>query len=142
MGSEISETMLAPCGMNCFVCYTALRKRKPCTGCRTSSSGKPTHCRECRINDCVQERGLEYCFACSDYPCAVIKRLDKSYRKRYQVSLIENAARIKSLGATAFLEEEKIKWMCTDCSGVISLHDQVCSECGEPYQPGCHGLSD
>jgi hypothetical protein len=29
------------------------------------------------------------------------------------------------------LLEEKQKWTCTGCGGVISLHDRACSECGQ-----------
>jgi transposase len=60
----------------------------------------------------------------------IIKRLDKSYRQRYQVSLIENSIRIKTVGVKQFVVEEKQKWTCSQCGGVISLHDRVCSECG------------
>jgi len=61
----------------------------------------------------------------------VIKRLDKSYRQRYQVSLIENALRLETIGARQFMIEEREKWTCPACGGVISLHDRVCSECGK-----------
>jgi hypothetical protein len=60
-----------------------------------------------------------------------IKRLDKSYRKRYNISLIENAIRIKAVGTAIFLAEERAKWICKHCGGAISLHDGVCSDCGE-----------
>jgi len=56
--------------------------------------------------------------------------MEKSYRQRYQVSLIENASRRKALGAEKYLCEERQKWTCPACGGVISLHDRACSECG------------
>jgi hypothetical protein len=131
MAEAIPATLLAPCGVNCYVCYVYLRKKKPCLGCHGVDANKPNHCRNCKIKDCAKERGVDFCFDCADFPCKIIKRMDKSYRQRYQVSLIENATLIKSNGAEAFLLAEKAKWSCAHCDGVVSLHDQICSECGE-----------
>jgi hypothetical protein len=131
MPNTISETMLAPCGITCAVCYVHLKPKKACLGCRgVDDENKPNHCRTCKIKTCAMERGVEFCSACPTYPCAIVKRLDQSYRKRYKVSLIDNAQRLKTLGAEAFLQEERTRWTCADCGGVISLHDGVCSECG------------
>ena len=133
MALEISVTMLAPCGMNCAVCYAHLRKKKPCLGCRGSDESKPKHCRQCRIYNCAQDYGVDFCVDCPVFPCAVIKRLDKSYRQRYQVSLIDNALRLRVVGAEQYLLEERKKWQCA-CGGIISLHDRVCSECGQAME--------
>ncbi|MBE2201158.1 MAG: DUF3795 domain-containing protein [Anaerolinea sp.] len=124
-------TMLAPCGMNCRVCYVHLKKKKPCLGCWGQDDSKPEHCRTCKIKTCALEQGIDFCFNCSTFPCAIIKRLDKSYRQRYQVSLIDNAMRLKTVGAKQYLKEERDKWTCADCGGIVSLHDRVCSECGK-----------
>jgi hypothetical protein len=128
---EFNPALLAPCGMNCGVCYVYLRKKKPCLGCRGEDLAKPDHCRKCNIKTCAAERGVALCVDCADFPCVIIKRLDKSYRLRYQVSLIDNARRLKAVGAPQFLSEEKDGWTCAACGGVISLHDGVCSECGK-----------
>lgn len=128
--TAITENMLAPCGMTCAVCYVHLKKRNPCMGCRGQDVNKPEHCRKCKIKDCVISQGIDFCFECPTFPCATIKRLDKSYRQRYQVSLIDNALRIKAVGAEQHVLEEKERWTCRLCGGAISLHDSVCSECG------------
>jgi len=132
--TEVTTTMLAPCGMNCAVCYVHLKEKKPCPGCRGQDASKPEHCRKCEIKDCVTSQGLDFCFECLTFPCVSIKRLDKSYRQRYQVSLIDNAIRIKTAGAKQHLLEEKEKWTCSVCGGVISLHDRACSECGKEVE--------
>ncbi|MBN1536513.1 MAG: DUF3795 domain-containing protein [Anaerolineales bacterium] len=130
MPDEIPPILLAPCGMNCFVCYKHLKNTKPCLGCWGEEATKPEHCRKCKIKDCAIGQGFSFCLECPSFPCAIIKRLDKSYRQRYQANLIDNAFRVKTLGAEQFLVEERTKWTCADCGGVISLHDRVCSECG------------
>jgi rubrerythrin len=32
------------------------------------------------------------------------------------------------------LLEEKEKWTCAQCGGIISLHDSACSECGRELE--------
>lgn len=135
MPNAIPETMLAPCGVNCAVCYVFLKKKKPCLGCHGGDTSKPEHCRTCEIKACATAQGVDFCFNCPTYPCAIIKRLDKSYKQRYQVSLIENAATIQAVGAQAFLLTEQAKWSCPVCEGVVALHDRICSECGQVVAP-------
>lgn len=131
MEASIPEMMLAPCGMNCYVCYAHLRQKKACMGCRGEDACKPNHCRVCAIKTCANDHHVTFCADCDAFPCQIIKRLDKSYRDRYQISLIANANRMKEIGIEAYLAEERAKWTCSHCGGVISLHDAFCSECGE-----------
>lgn len=126
----IPTTRLAPCGMNCSACYAHLRKKNSCPGCRGQEDSQPAYCRRCGIRDCALRRGVDFCFECSSFPCIPVKRMDKRYRLRYQVSLIENGLRIKAIGVERFLQEEKQKWTCTQCGGVVSLHSKACSGCG------------
>lgn len=133
MPEKISDIMLAPCGMNCAVCYkhVGIRKSgKPCEGCLNSDSGKPEHCRKCKIKSCVIEKGCTHCYECIDFPCKLIKNFEKSYIKRYNTSLIKNSQRAKEIGVANFLEQDREKWICSKCGGVFSMHDGICSECG------------
>jgi ribosomal protein S27AE len=59
------------------------------------------------------------------------KNLDSSYKKRYQVSLIENIGSSRNNGISAFLESERTRWKCRYCDGVVSLQDKICSNCGQ-----------
>ena len=130
MPKSFKSTSIAPCGICCNVCYVYLRERNPCKGCRDNTGSQPNSCRSCKIKDCVDSRGLKGCHECEEMPCALIKRLDKSYRKRYGVSLTENLAMLAIAGRREFLSVEKERWTCAYCGGVISLHDGECSECG------------
>lgn len=130
MPSEAIEArMFAPCGMNCMVCYRHCYHKKPCEGCLKSDTGKPEHCRKCRIKDCVGEKGLSYCYECVNYPCKRIKPLEKSYRSRYGASLVANSRSVKENGIAFFLERQKESYTCPKCGGIISIHDRECSEC-------------
>ena len=125
-----SESLLAPCGMNCAVCYAHLRDRKPCPGCHGEDDQKPKHCRTCRYKECATEHGVAFCVDCEGFPCPQMRRFDKSYRTRYGASLVEMAQRMREVGTTAYLEEQERAWTCAECEGVISLHDRACSACG------------
>lgn len=128
---EIETNMFAPCGMNCMVCYKHCNHKKPCEGCLENEEGKPGHCRTCRIKTCVNSKGLLHCFACMEFPCSHIRLLEKSYRTRYGVSLIENSTYVKEHGLEEFMKRQKEQYTCAACGGVVSLHDAVCSECGK-----------
>ena len=127
---SIDARMFAPCGMNCMVCYRHCSHKRPCAGCLGSGAGQPAHCRNCAVKDCVRERGLSHCHACGDYPCGRIRALEKSYRARYRTSLVENGFAVRQHGVAAFLEQQKERYTCPHCGGIISLHDAACSECG------------
>ena len=121
--------MFAPCGMNCLICYVHLKKKKPCKGCLCDDVDKSERCKNCEIKNCAKEKGIIYCFKCENHPCKRIINLDKSYQKRYQVSLIDNSKIINDNGFEFFFKKEKKRWNCSECGGVISLHDKECSEC-------------
>lgn len=81
------------------------------------------------MKDCVIKRQITYCFECPEYPCKQIKRLEKSYHVRYHVSLMKNSQTVKEQGMAVFLAQQKENYTCSECGGVISIHDAECSEC-------------
>ena len=131
MPDKMDVGMFAPCGMNCKVCYKHCFHKKPCAGCLNDDRGKPEHCRTCKIKDCAKEKGLSYCYECLAFPCSLINNLEKSYLKRYQASLLENSRSVQEHGLEHFMKQQKEKYTCSGCGGIISLHDRACSECGK-----------
>lgn len=129
MPEIIATSMFAPCGMNCMVCYKHCYHKKPCAGCLQSDTRKPEHCLKCRIKNCVKDKGLTYCFTCSDHPCKQIKSLEKSYNTRYGRSLLKNSQIVKEVGLAEFMKQQHEEYTCPICGGVISIHDAECSEC-------------
>jgi hypothetical protein len=119
---------IASCGMNCGVCLHYLRERNKCPGC---FSGRKVNHRpiKCGIKLCKDRRG-EYCFNCDKFPCERLKRLDKRYRTKYNMSMIENLKFIKKNRINKFLGKEKKKWKCSRCGGMICCHNGICSRCG------------
>jgi hypothetical protein len=46
------------------------------------------------------------------------------------MSMIENLDFIKKFGIKKFTGNEKIKWSCSECGGIICVHSACCCKCG------------
>ncbi len=126
-------SLIAPCGMNCGICIGFLREKKKCPGCNSDSKNKTTHCIKCIIRNCeyLENSTSGFCYECPKYPCARLRQLDKRYRTKYRMSMIENLDNIKMLGLDEFLDRENSKWTCTNCKARLSAHRENCLECGQ-----------
>ena len=130
---SINSSLIAPCGMNCGICIAHLRKKKKCQGCNGIDVDKPAYCLKCRIRNCetIQKSKLKLCYECNKFPCSRIKQLDKRYRTKYTMSMIENMEHIKNLGMDEFIKNEIIRWTCKNCGGTICVHRGYCLNCSE-----------
>jgi len=116
----MKSSLIAPCGMNCGLCYAYLREKNKCPGCfvgRKVNGG----CIKCAVKLCKERKG-EYCFDCDKFPCDRLKRMDKRYKEKYGMSEIENLENIKKNGIKAFIKNEKKKWVNSE--GVFCVHDK------------------
>jgi len=125
--------LIAPCGMNCSVCMAYLRDKNKCSGCRGITIDKPVTRLECKIKKCefFQKTKSRFCFQCKKFPCDRLKHLDKRYRAKYGMSMIENLENIRKYGIRKFLENEKVRWTCSECGGAICVHKGYCYSCGK-----------
>jgi len=126
---DLGKHMVAPCGMNCSFCYVHHKNKSPCLGCRVKDGNQPKSCQDCKIKSCISDKNLEFCFQCSDYPCTLIKRLDRSYRTRYDESLIKTLDTIKNEGLDNLIISQYKKYRCTKCGSFINMHDKKCYKC-------------
>jgi len=133
----MKRTMIAPCGMNCAVCYAHLRTKDHCPGCRSSTAELPKYCAICRMRNCrvMNSSGGQYCTSCDEFPCKRMRQLDKRYRTRYGVSLIGNLREIEAIGIRTFLLNESVRWHCPKCNALLSIHRSECPRCGAHTQP-------
>jgi hypothetical protein len=108
-----------------------LREKSKCPGCRGTDVNKPITRVKCKLKKCktLTKNKLTFCFECKNFPCDSLKHLDKRYRTKYNMSVIENLENIKNLGIKKFLRDEKIKWTCTECNGTICVHKGYCYSC-------------
>lgn len=131
---SLGPDLIAPCGMDCGLCARHLRAKDGCTGCRSDDGKKPKYCEVCRIRNCAELGDLEsaFCFECAQFPCPRLRRLDKRYRTRYGMSMIENLGRIRARGLGGFVDDERERWRCPTCGGVVCVHKNACIYCGRP----------
>jgi len=115
--------LIAYCGMNCAICTAYLREKNRCPGCKPRESGCIYYGGLCKK---IAKGTIPFCFECGGFPCKKLKALDKRYRTRYYMSMIENLEAIRDKGMAAFLREQKEKYTCSDCGGTISVHDGEC----------------
>jgi len=126
---EITGTLIAPCGMNCGICFGYLRPKNPCLGCNQDSAEKT---RQCSIKRCRQpgREKARFCYACTAYPCRRLRQLDERYRRKYGMSMIANLDLIKTKGIRFFVAREKVRWVCQACGSRICVHRPECPGCG------------
>lgn len=125
--------LIAPCGMDCAICLGHLREKNRCPGCRKMDEGWSNSRVRCTIRNCsvLREKKMKYCSdSCYNYPCKRLRSLDKRYRTKYGMSMIENLENIKKSGIRDFVRNEKTRWRCSRCGRVICVHRDSCLGCG------------
>lgn len=131
MNQEVSCTectnnnqIVAPCGIDCFNCEmfednvtkafqtrlsetTKIPKEMiTCKGCVDGNiclflklQGKT-----CRTKECVDEKGVNYCFECINFPCAFLMPLADGANKFPQNIKLYNLCQMKKIGVDAWKE--------------------------------------
>jgi hypothetical protein len=125
-GKNPFRTMLiAPCGMDCAICGAFLREKNHCNGC--NSPDRKCN-RNCTIASCEQVRD-RFHHDCGKFPCRRMKQLDKRYRTKYGMSMLENLEAIRTRGIRNFVKSERECWTCKSCGGTINVHHGRCAAC-------------
>lgn len=132
----ISETdterlsMVAPCGIDCGICelhtltkndelYEQMVQRGispdllPCPGCRAIEGKCPVKPVACATWKCVKDNELEFCSACTDFPCNRLQPCaDRADILPHNLKVF-NLCLINQIGLKAFVEkslEVKLKY--------------------------------
>lgn len=116
----MKSKLIAPCGMNCAICLGYLRDKNTCPGCRLIDPKQAKTRLKCRIKNCKKLK--KYCYSCKIFPCARMKHLDKRYRTKYGMSMIDNLEYIKKNGVKKFIKKEEKRWVRKN--GVICVHNK------------------
>ena len=126
MPETLDSKLFAPCGINCISCE---RYQNPCVGCLIGDGGKTKGSLKCKIKSCFDTKNFSYCGRCSEFPCPQMKKHSKKYVKRHDLNTLESAKRIKTTGIGKIIAQDREKWTCPECGGVIKFQTKQCSEC-------------
>ena len=119
---------IAPCGMNCRLCIAYVRDKNKCDGCLTPN----TNCsKRCTLRFCTKRKGKHCDHSCTSFPCSRLISLDKRYRRKYGMSMIENLIQLEKLGIRKFVRNENARWLCATCGELICVHRPQCLNCGK-----------
>ena len=121
------QHLIAPCGMNCALCQAYQGKGLVCHGCGHGSERKA--CQNCSIRKCENKK--TFCFECAEYPCRRLKALDKRYRAKYYMSMLENLAYIQENGLDQFIRQQEERYRCSRCGKLRTVHQDYCLYCAE-----------
>lgn len=119
------KKIVAPCGIDCFNCEiyeenvneeiqerlsakTKIPKEKiTCKGCCDGNiclllkmQGK-----NCKTLDCVNQKGVTYCFECNDFPCEYLMPLASGADRFPQNIKLYNLCLMKRIGVDAWIEK-------------------------------------
>ena len=102
----------AACGLNCGLCprfYTVGTSR--CPGC--AGEGFSDVHPACGVLSCCQRKGLEYCFACEEYPCEKYDGADLADSFITHINQFRDMDKAKQLGIEAYTAElhEKMAYL-------------------------------
>ena len=132
----MKEELIAPCGMNCALCAGYLFKeldlnkqgfhRTYCPGCIPRGKNCTHMADSCEL---LGNGKVRFCFECAQYPCKRLKSLDKRYRTKYHMSMIDNLNAIRDTGMDNFLSAQEEKWRFPTCGGTICCHNGLCLDC-------------
>lgn len=91
---------------------------------------------ECKIVKCLNGKGFQFCYECSDYDghtCQRFEKFSSEYLKEDKVDLRANLARIKAGEVNAWLEESAEKFRCIHCGKPLptSSFRKKCYHCGQ-----------
>lgn len=129
----MAESLIAPCGMNCSLCLGYQREKNHCSGCRNEINikYKTKGSLHCVIKNCsiLKNNKSGFCYECHKFPCARLRQLDKRYRTKYSMSMLQNLEDIREKGLKEFVKKENIKWQCAKCRGLICVHRGYCLKC-------------
>ena len=122
--------------MNCSLCISYLFNKYDlnkkgfhksyCSGC--INRGKNCTFALGKSCDLIGKGKIRFFYECDKFPCNGLKRLDKRYRTKYNMSMIENLNYIKENGMEQFIAK-KNKWKCSDCGDLICCHNGLCLNC-------------
>jgi len=84
----------------------------------------------CNLKKCAREKGVEFCYECSQYPCRDIENFKNEKDCPYHIEIYDYMSIIKKKGKENCLIRMKEQWSCPSCKTETSWWDLNCNNCG------------
>ncbi|MBN2028759.1 DUF3795 domain-containing protein [bacterium] len=117
----VKQSKYGPCGLYCGACGVT-----DCGGCQ--SDRIDDYVRNCTFRRCSQEKHLDFCCFCNDFPCEELNTFMHD-KWPHHWTMEPNLQFIKMEGFSAWLQKQEKEWSCQNCGSEITWYQQKC-ECG------------
>jgi hypothetical protein len=105
-----------------------------CTGCKTELLF--AGCLKCDIRICGNQKGVEACILCAEYPCQLVEQSKVFLAERAKDLLPHTAVmfsqtdHIREIGYPAWCAEQAARWLCPECGTPFTWYQKNCMNCG------------
>ncbi len=143
---SMRRELAAPCGLYCGVCgiyiahrdnndkfkeklatvYNVSAEQIRCQGCL--SDDVFVYCQVCPTKACTEEKGLEGCHQCDDFPCKIIEDFPLPVGKKV---ILRSIPAWRELGTRRWMEEEEKRYHCPSCGYPLFRGAKRCRNCNE-----------
>ena len=149
---EVQPETLAPCGLYCGVCrilqateendlaylkrlvriyarrFPEIASAPPeqllCDGCL--STRRFLFCQECAIRDCTQQKGVEGCHECSEFPCTLVDEFPMPVGRKVMLRSIPYR---RTHGTEQWIAAEEERYRCPECGATLFRGARRCGHC-------------
>ena len=121
MNNDERINLVAPCGIDCGICelhtctegselYNSMiargipKEKIPCSGCRAVEGNCPVLPAVCTTYTCVDGKKKEFCFACDEFPCAMLQPSSDRANILPHNLMVFNLCSIKRMGVENFIQ--------------------------------------
>lgn len=94
-----------------------------CSDCKTELH------QDCCFVTCCSAKGLNNCSECPEMPCKEMNNFANDGFKHH-ATIIANLMRIREIGLSEWLSEQKQKYSCSQCGARTGWSYTKCSRCG------------
>ena len=143
-----SLELLGFCGVYCGACTTyrayndndkalvewEIKKGMPkeeiiCKGCRSGFVNK--WCSECKFRKCIEDKRIENCFDCEDFPCKMLVEFSKT--RPHRILGLKNLTQLQNASIEEWLKKQEKRWACSFCGKKLHWYTEKCPKCGEKF---------
>jgi uncharacterized protein DUF3795 len=147
---EIKKELMAPCGLYCGTCAvliahrdnnTKLKERLStvygtsvedmhCIGCLGRDVDELfLYCRACPIKHCCEDRAIDGCHQCDDFPCDKVDNFPVAVGKKV---ILRSVPQRRELGDEKWAAAETKRYACPNCGYALFRGAKKCHSCKEP----------